>query len=126
MLLERLPLGEADPVKQLAQKLDACALNHAMGTAVIKSENMSSPPGECNTSGCQMPDTSASHVLGMRQCLNCAETSLTSCVSGSPHTLLSVLKCDKMLSISPKDRMQVEYVQKILPKFCLVFTSFLH
>ena len=60
MLLERLPLGEADPVKQLAQKLDACALNHAMGAAVIKSENMSSPPGECNISGCQMPDKSAS------------------------------------------------------------------
>ena len=68
MLLEGLPLGEADPVKQLAQKLDACALDHAI--AVIKSENTGSPPGECNISGCQMPDKSASRVLGMRQCLH--------------------------------------------------------
>ena len=48
VLLEGLPLGEADPVKQLAQKLDACALNDAMGDMPIKSENMTSPPGECN------------------------------------------------------------------------------
>lgn len=122
VLLERLPLGEADPVKQLAQKLDACALNHAMGAAVIKSENMSSSPGECNISGCQMPDKSASHVLSMRQCLQCAETFLTSCVSGSPHTLLSVLKCDKMLSIFPTDRMRVKCVQKVSPKCYLIFT----
>ena len=33
------------------------------------------------------------------------------------QTLLSFLKCDKMLSFFPENRMRVKCVQKILPKF---------
>ncbi len=38
MLLEGLPLSEIDPVKQLAEQLDACALEDPM-TALIKAED---------------------------------------------------------------------------------------
>ncbi len=37
MLLEGLPLSEIDPVKQLAEQLDACALEDPM-TALMKAE----------------------------------------------------------------------------------------
>ena len=43
-LLEGAALDEADPVRQLAQKLDACALDDRMD-AVVKTED-TSPPGE--------------------------------------------------------------------------------
>ena len=41
-LLEGAALDEADPVQQLAQKLDACALEDRMD-AVIKTEDSCSP-----------------------------------------------------------------------------------
>ena len=47
MLLEGQPLSEIDPVKQLAQQLDACALDEPMA-ALIKAEDLPSPgePGD--------------------------------------------------------------------------------
>lgn len=49
MLLESLPLSEIDPVKQLAQQLDACALEDPM-TALIKAEEtpLSGAAGCCS------------------------------------------------------------------------------
>jgi len=41
-LLEGTPLSEIDPVMQLAQQLNACALDNGMAT-LIKPENMPSP-----------------------------------------------------------------------------------
>lgn len=41
-LLEGTPLSEIDPVMQLAQQLNACALDNRMAT-LIKPENMPSP-----------------------------------------------------------------------------------
>ena len=38
MLLDSLPLSEIDPVKQLAQQMDACALEDPV-TALIKAED---------------------------------------------------------------------------------------
>ena len=46
MLLKGLPLSEIDPVKQLAEQLDACALEDPM-TALIKAEN-TTPSGVLN------------------------------------------------------------------------------
>lgn len=42
MLLEGAPAGDADPVKQLAQKLDACALDDCLGD-MVKTEGTPSP-----------------------------------------------------------------------------------